>query len=312
MTDLAARAEAISGLADLVRSGLPLRSALCEWPSAAPAAVRDEVVRVRRCLQLHGDVGQAVRSAGFLGGDADALVAICSANDDDGLLSASTLERLAASVGRRARERGSAGAATAGARLQARIVGCLPLLALLIAPAAHVPLFDPIGLVVIALGGGLVTAGMTWMARLVPDPPASDDAVALSADLIAAACEGGASLPAAVSIAMKCAPGDLQVAGRRVRRLIELGCEPGHALAASNVESLQGLRDLLDRSLSLGTPVANALHDFAAARRSDSQVEFEAALRKAPVRMIMPLTLCVLPAFCLLAVTPFMRGLAIG
>ena len=39
---------------------------------------------------------------------------------------------------------------------------------------------------------------------------------------------------------------------------------------------------------------------------------FEAEMRKAPVRMVLPLTLCILPSFGFLPLAPFLRGIAMS
>jgi pilus assembly protein TadC len=54
------------------------------------------------------------------------------------------------------------------------------------------------------------------------------------------------------------------------------------------------------------------LVEFARRRRRRLQLEFDAATKKAPVMMVVPLVLCVLPSFCLLALAPFLRGLSLS
>jgi pilus assembly protein TadC len=66
----------------------------------------------------------------------------------------------------------------------------------------------------------------------------------------------------------------------------------------------------LERALCFGLPVEDALLSLAFRRRERIRHEFDAATKKAPVAMVVPLVLCVLPSFGLLALAPFLRGLA--
>jgi hypothetical protein len=51
---------------------------------------------------------------------------------------------------------------------------------------------------------------------------------------------------------------------------------------------------------------------FAARRRAARSRDFDAAMRRAPVLMVVPLVICVLPSFLLLGVAPFLRGLSLS
>ncbi|MEA2486365.1 MAG: tight adherence protein [Actinomycetota bacterium] len=311
MTELSQRAAAIAALADLIRSGHSLRAALCTWADVAPAPMHDDLHRLRNELLLSVDTETAVRRARCFGEDTTALASICSLQARAGLEPVVLLDALARAIEYRAHEQGSVGAATAGTKLQARLVAGLPLLALLLAPAAHVALFDPVGLATIAIGGSLVAVGMRWMSSLVPEP-VTDDPVASIADMIAASCDGGSSIPVSTLVALECAPPLVREPAQRARRLVEMGCALGDSLRRCGEPRLALLGDPLDRAHSLGTPISRTLRILAARRRRESRVEFETALRRAPVRMVLPLTLCVLPAFGVLAIIPFLRGLATG
>jgi hypothetical protein len=56
-------------------------------------------------------------------------------------------------------------------------------------------------------------------------------------------------------------------------------------------------------------PLADALESFAERWRRERTSAFDARLRRAPVLIVIPLTLLVLPSFLLLGVAPFVRGL---
>ncbi|MFN2593983.1 MAG: type II secretion system F family protein [Actinomycetota bacterium] len=312
MNLLLERAAAVTALADLIRAGHPLRPALCSWPDVGPGSIRSDLSRVRSRLLMTGDLETALRSAECFGEDLDGLVSICSGHERAGLDGAGVLDELARSIERRAHARGSVGAAIAGTKLQARMVAGLPLIALFLAPATHVPLFDLVGLVTIAVGGALVVGGMKWMAALIPVPPSTDDPIAAIADLMAAGCLGGLSVPEALGVAMQVVPDGLEVSARKVRSLLAIGIVPGDALRRSGDGGLETLAPTVDRAMSLGTPASFELREIAGRRRRDQRTRFESQLHKAPVRMVLPLTLCVLPAFGVLGITPFLRGLASG
>lgn len=308
MTDLGLRVAAVAGLSHLCAAGLPIRHALSRWPDVAPAGLARDIGAVARALPLCGDTETALRRATFLGDDLDAVIAICRADETVGLDGGRALSALAAAIEARSEQDGSAKAAIAGTRLQARMVAGLPLLALFLAPAAHVPLFDPAGLVTIAVGGALVCAGMRWMTRLIPNPATTDNPTALMADLIAAISEAGAPLPLAVTVAAGSLPWQARLLGLRAQRLMALGFSPSAALYECD-DDMRSVASALKRSEELGTPVAHELHALATHVRSHRRQQFESAVRRAPVRMVLPLTLCVLPAFGILGITPFLRSL---
>jgi tight adherence protein C len=100
----------------------------------------------------------------------------------------------------------------------------------------------------------------------------------------------------------------MSAAARRVR----LGAGWVDALARAEEPSLRGLGASLGHAEELGLPVADALERFAHRGRAEAARRFEESIRKAPVKMMMPLTLCVLPSFILLGVAPFLRSLSLG
>ena len=63
---------------------------------------------------------------------------------------------------------------------------------------------------------------------------------------------------------------------------------------------------ILERSGSLGTPIADAVRDLAADHRRERRRAAETRARRAPVRMLFPLVLLILPAFLLLTVVPLL------
>jgi tight adherence protein C len=94
------------------------------------------------------------------------------------------------------------------------------------------------------------------------------------------------------------------------RRQVALGTPWRSALrGVSDRTGLPELRRLsitLDRSERLGSPVADQLRRLARDVRDERRLRAEERARRAPVAMLFPLVLCILPAFVLAAVVPAM------
>jgi len=187
-------------------------------------------------------------------------------------------------------------------------VAALPFVFLPIVPLSRAPLFDEVGLTLLALGGALGVVGFAWISRLVPRPAVADPAGDL-AFVVATAIRGGSSPAGALEeIARAGTAGSLG----RALRMSRLAASWPDALPRCGDEPLRRLGGILRTAESYGTPVAEALEVFAAGRRSELRRDFELRSRRAPVRMVLPLTLCVLPSFVLVAIVPFLRGISPG
>ena len=217
------------------------------------------------------------------------------------------LDAIAGAMDERAEAIGRARAGAAGARLSARVIACLPLAALLLLPGSRAPLLDPMGVCFLLVGLGLCFAGMRWIDRLLPVPDDRADPAALLAVVAAAALRSGCNLDQV-----------MEAAAARDPTLLGACRTPPAArlLVAGGSGSLRRSRSSVpwgphwSRPTAPGVPVAPALEAFAGRRAAESASEFERAIRRAPVKMVVPLTLCVLPAFGLIALTPFLRSLA--
>ncbi len=73
---------------------------------------------------------------------------------------------------------------------------------------------------------------------------------------------------------------------------------------ARDVPRLQGLTEALAASDRYGAPVGDALDRLAVEERANLRRAAETRARAAPVRLLFPLVLLVLPAFGLLTVVP--------
>jgi len=133
--------------------------------------------------------------------------------------------------------------------------------------------------------------------------------VALAADLLVAVVEAGVPLPAAVQAVAGLLPGPVGASLRAAARLLTVGAAPSAALSS-----------LLDQPAA--APVARAVRAalesgaspvplLEAAAGSQRERARSARLRRARglgSRAALPLSLCFLPAFVLVAVVPVVLG----
>lgn len=254
-------------------------------------------------------VGSLAPLRDAFGSDQASLVTIVGLAADMGGDASLMLERLARVIEKREDSSAAGRSASAGAVLSARMVAGLPLAFLPLTPAARAPLFDGIGLAILGAGIAMVVVGMWWINRVVPRPSTVDDPAAAVAELTAALLAGGASLSSCLRRIAEAqgseATGELQAAARRVA----LGANWPCALSFGSDDGFRDLGGTMQRAAHMGLPVGDALVAFAQSRRARIQHEFEAATKRAPVAMVVPLVLCVLPSFGLLALAPFLRGL---
>lgn len=296
-------AAAVRGLAASIRVGSPPAAAIAAWPSVAPEEVAPAVAPAARRVVLGEPPSEAVRTLPY----GRALARCFALHRAAGGSLPALLERVAdaivadASAGRNAR------AATSGARLSARLVAGLPLAFVPLTSGGGALRAGAAGVVLSVAGIALAAAGLWWIGKLVPVPPGGDDGVASLADDLAVALRGGIGLGPALEAAAAHPPPGLEDALARIGRRVRLG---DHWVAALRREggSLAALADLLARSRSWGVPAAAPLQEWARIRRASVRTEMQRALRRAPVLMVLPLTVCVLPSFVMLAFGPFILG----
>lgn len=287
-------ADAVRALVALLRSGLDPRSSVVAWPDVVPADARRAVMRAARRVQLGDDVAAAVAVLGRHGAPlAAAFGAAAHGGDLPGALDA-----YAAAVERSERACAKAAAAAAGARLSGRLVAALPLVFVPLAPRGNL---DPFGVALLVSGALLSLAGMWWIERIAPRPERLGDPVAEAADVTAALLAGGLSVPEALDV-VAAGGGGLQ----RAARLVRLGAPWPDALARDPV--LAALAEPLRRTLELGVPARAALAAEAARRRAAADSAFDGVVARATVLMTIPLALCVLPAYLLLGIAPYLRA----
>ena len=309
--ELGARAEALRALEALLRLGYPPRSALAEWVHHGPREMHTSLHNVNRLLRMGMPTPLVIaRLEGVLEHDAFVLGSLLSISEKLGGNSAAMIDGLARSIENRRASLSAARASGSGAKLSGRLIAGLPLAFLPFTPISGGDLFDGVGILRLVLGLGLAAAGMLWIARLMPQPAAYDDPAAALADLLAAVLRGGTGLTAALNHIAEVPPPTLEELGR-ARRMTRLGLSWPEALCRLDVSALPALGATLARAERLGLPVADSLLTFASGQRAELDRVFETKNKRAMVLMMIPLAICVLPAFILLAIAPFLRGLSI-
>jgi tight adherence protein B len=140
------------------------------------------------------------------------------------------------------------------------------------------------GLVCLVVGCGLMVTALVWNRRLVRAARPSDLAPGLQFELTAIAVSGGNSL---------------ERAGDSVSRaLAAAGVDTSHAAAA-----VEGVLELSRRA---GAPAGDLLRSEAEEARRDARAQAAVAASVLGVKLMLPLGLCILPAFMLLGVAPLL------
>ncbi|HWL66298.1 MAG TPA: type II secretion system F family protein, partial [Actinomycetota bacterium] len=199
-------------------------------------------------------------------------------------------------------------AAASGARVSGRLVAGLPIAFLVLMPFRRVEMLDRADLYLVLAGVGLAVAGMRWIDKLVPDPQGFDDPLLSFVSNIERSIGAGLGIRTALSTSTERSTDERL---RVVAALVSAGATWHVALQRSPDPFLRALAPIVSRAERLGTPVAFEIDRLLVARRDELARLFDIQLRRAPVLMMVPLTLCVLPAYALLAFGPFLRGLGI-
>lgn len=293
------------GLASLLRSGMSPVVALGRWPTNAPPEVRGEL----RSVAARSAIGLPLGSALFpieeaWGAEGRTLSSSLLATMSTGGDLAAMLDDLARSIrDTRGRHR-NARAAAAGATLSGKMILALPSVLLLAAGLAGGG-FDPTGSGGVLLGAVLGGLGSVWIARLTPKPPPDDD-LAAACDVMTRSLEAGASVVDALSAAACYGPAPIRARFTGARAMMDLGLSPRRALERAG---LPELGERIGDALGLGVPLSVSLRSLAGLRREEASLSFETRLRRAPVLMALPLSLCLLPSFFLIGFAPLLRAM---
>lgn len=199
---------------------------------------------------------------------------------------AGVLARLAGTLRDRAASLRAVDVALAAPRSTAKVVAALPLVGigfgmLLGMDPVGALLGSPIGLAALAAGLGLGGAAWAWTRRIVRAASAGSPTAGLELELVAVALAGGVGVD-------------------RARAIV------ASALATHDVVGVDG--EAIDETLRIaqaaGVPAVGLLQAEADAARVRERLAGQERAERASVRLVVPLGVCVLPAFGLLAIVP--------
>lgn len=282
-------------LAVLLSAGLSAPDAWRHLAADGPPGVR----AVADAAARGDDVARVLRAQGAAWRD---LAAVWSTAAAVGAPLADTLRGVAAALREATEIRDEVRVALAEPRSTARLLAWLP--------AAGVPLGSALGFDVIGVltgdalgvgclvgGIGLAIAARVWSARLVRAAQPPTEVPGLRAEVFAIALSGGVSIDAA-------------------RRVVDDALDAGPAIDPAHRPSLASPpdgADEIERTLALseraGVPARELLRGIAWLARQRARSEGRAAAARLSIRLVLPLGLCTLPAFLVLAVAPMILGI---
>ena len=288
--------DSVRSLATLVDVHLSARAALHAWPAEASPEDRAEVERAACLVTLGVRPDEACISA--FGPDGAELGHVLARAEATGGRVGRSLLHLADRMEERDASRRSIHGSAAGAKLSARIVVALPLLATAISVARSGVTAATMGLSV--AGAALIGAGIGWTARL--KPVVADDAPERLALSLADGLEGGSSMDAVLRrLSVESGYADILADAREA---VARGRLWPDALAGSSSELVRRIGRCCVSARRYGRPLAPALGRLAESESRRRAAALDRALRRAPIRMVVPLTLCVLPGSLLIASAP--------
>ncbi|MDM7888744.1 type II secretion system F family protein [Curtobacterium sp. RHCJP20] len=211
-----------------------------------------------------------------------------------GAPSAGALRALAAAMRRSAAADRAVRVALAGPRTSARVVLALPLLGLGLgsvwgAGALQVLLARPVGWACCATAALLVLVGRRWSHRMIAVATPDGHVPGILLDAWAVALGSG---------------GSWRSAERAVQETLQ---ELDHRATADDAARIR-LDEVLALSRRAGVPAAALLRAAAEDLRDDAAAAGLAAAERLAVRLVLPLGVCVLPAFVLVGVVPVVAG----
>lgn len=268
-------------------------------PAAAWTYLGDDGVGVARAIEGGSDVPAAIRAQATGVETARAWAAVAAAwiiATDAGAPLAATLREFALSLRGLEQIERNVRSSLAGPRATARLVMVLPIIGLLFGgilgfDTARVLLTTPAGLACLVVGIVLMVAAAAWNRHLLAAARPDGTIAGLRCDLLAIAVGGGASLDRAVA------------AVDRVLDHRTGGIEPG---AASTTGDADAIAAVLALSRLAGVPAAELLRSQADELRRVAAADAERRAEVLAVRLMLPLGLCVLPAFMVLGVAPLL------
>jgi tight adherence protein B len=287
--DIAAIAATVQRLSVLLAAGVTPATA---WGYLSDGGLTDDIAAATRD---GGEIPEAILSAASRrAGPQEAgawrgLATAWAVATEAGAPLAPTLRDFAESLRGLSQAQREIAVALAAPRATARLVLALPLVGMLFGMLLG---FDTVGTlfttvagwICVTLGSALMLGAWRWNLRLVRLAQPRDLTPGLGFDLLAIAVSGGGALD-------------------RARASVEstvsrFGLDP---LSAES-----GIDATLDLSVRAGVPAANLLRSEARERRRDALASAQAGAQALSVRLMIPLGVCVLPAFLILSVVPLL------
>lgn len=305
-------AELASRSAVLLRGGVPagraLQLAAREMTAAATktaARAADEVSqRTALLTELHDRIDGGVSVAEALCASSSApewrlLAAAWFLAERSGAPLAPALDRIAGALQSLEQLHERRESLLAGPRMTVRLVASLPPLALLLGALLGfnpIPvLVGPVGIALLVIGSGLLAAGIAWARALNHAVENRDRVAGLELELAWIAMSSGAAPSEAMLRVTDCVS-DFGVTWVRFDDLCE-----GRAL-----------RSTLNAAQRVGVPSGPLLLEAASDVRARALAELESDAERLGVRVLVPLGVCVLPAFIALGVLPVLFSMLGG
>ena len=156
-----------------------------------------------------------------------------------------------------------------------------------------------VGLVLGLVGVGLHSLGRAWMTRLFVQPTESLDIHLIES--FATTLSAGYGVAQAVALLPQWSSNDMV---QRAADRLPFGLrEALHELRGISPDTSSAV-DLIESATRDGLPVAETLHEYAGDLRARRSEEYRAHIRAMSVKANIPLVVCVLPSFILLALAP--------
>jgi tight adherence protein B len=279
-------AASVMRLAVLLEAGLSPLAAWRHLAESDPVAAR--VAEADGADRLPTAILDATRDA-VAASDWACVAAAWRVATDAGAPLAATLARLGEVLVATDDARREVAIALAGPLATSRVVLALPVLgllggALLGVDTLGVLATTPPGWFCLVAGAGLLLVARRWMRRLVARAREADPTPGLGCELVAVAVSGGAPASAALD--------------RVAAALTEAGLPVDDSAAAAIAFAQRA-----------GVPVAGLLRAEAREARRNAQAAVRMRIAALGTRLLLPLGLCVLPAFVALGVAPLLLAM---
>ena len=345
--DSAAAAESVLRLAVLLQAGVTPARAWSHLASAGDAAARMVVAAADSGLPLTAAIALAGRgerpaderrrgraprapSAGTTGQWRD-IAAAWEVATTVGAPLAESLRGLAATLRDAQEAADDVRVALAEPAATARLMGWLPLVAVLLGVALGFDTLatlatDPIGIACLVAGAVLILCGRRWTAALVARARVDGRLPGLDAELLAIALSGGASIDRARAVVAAARAGAATAMATATATATADGSatpargsadapppetdSPPSTGASGGVDSADGAVQqtdaVLELSRSAGVPAVELLRASSALARHRARIDGRLRAAQLSSRLLLPLGVCTLPAFLLLGVAPML------